>query len=81
MPALLQAGRRHKLAERAALVAAFVEDRRGGLDNLPPCLFAFGHILPIFNQMRPIGPFRLYRSGRFDASRDQTVSVRFEQLA
>src|SRR5258708_3924671 len=40
---LLQAGRLHKFAERAALVSTPIEDRRGDLDNLPACLFAFGH--------------------------------------
>src|SRR5882672_3938021 len=30
--------------------------------------------LRIFNQMRPLGPFQLYRSSPLDAPRDRTVS-------
>ena len=40
---LLEAGRPHKITERAAVVSPFIEDWRGGLDNLAPCLFTFGH--------------------------------------
>jgi hypothetical protein len=45
--ALFQAGRLHEIAQRTAFVSAFIKDRRGCLNNPSPCLFAFGHKLPV----------------------------------
>jgi hypothetical protein len=72
---LLQAGRLHKIAERAALVPAFIEDRRGGLDNLPACLVAFGHKPAHFQSDETARSLLIVSPPSvIDAARDRTVS-------